>query len=176
MADRGPPPAPLLTAAEIADRVEALAVRLAPRLDPDALAVTLLMGGLWFAADLTRALSRLGVALENDGLWLTSYGEGRTSQGHCDIRALPRGKVRGRQVLLIDDVAETGLSLAEARRLMIAAGAREVLTAVFARKPHLAPAIVPDEFAFAAPDRFLVGYGMDLAGCFRDLSYLGALD
>src|SRR5579863_3388773 len=125
----------LLPAEAVAAKVEALAVRLAPRLEPDAIGVCLLLGGLWFAADLTRALSRLDRRLDYDALWLSSYGAGQTSAGRCQVLAMPRGPLEGRQVLIIDDVVDTGVSLAEARQIALAAGARDVLAVVFARKP-----------------------------------------
>ena len=70
-----------------------------------------------------------------------------------------------------------GPSLAEAVRILKAAGAAEVLACVFARKPAPGPrAIEPDDFAWDAPPRFLVGYGMDIAGRYRDLPYIAAID
>jgi phosphoribosylpyrophosphate synthetase len=82
----------------------------------------------------------------------------------------------GRQVLILDDVLETGTSLEAARALVLKAGASEVLTVVFALKPSSRPGRrPPDAFAWEAPDRFLVGYGMDAAGAYRTLPWIGAL-
>jgi hypoxanthine phosphoribosyltransferase len=73
-------------------------------------------------------------------------------------------------------VFDTGLSLNEAARLLRAAGAREVLTAVFARKPWPHPrALTPDYVAWEAPARFLVGYGMDFGGAYRGLPHIAAV-
>ncbi len=167
---------PILSAEEIHDRVQALASRLLPHLEEGAIGVVLLLGGLWFAADLTRALARRGAVLAYDGLWLSSYGDGQESQGRCEVRAAPGRSVAGRQVLLMDDVAESGLSLAEGRRLLCEAGSARVTTAVFARKPFGCPIAEPDFVAWEAPARFLVGYGMDYAGEFRGMPSIGALD
>jgi hypoxanthine phosphoribosyltransferase len=175
MTDGEARPEVLLSADQIAERIEALAGRLAPEIDPDTVAVCLLIGGLWFAADLTRALARLGYPLAFEGLWLASYGDGAVSAGRCEVRAGPQRAVTGRHVLILDDVADTGVSLAEAVRLMRAAGASRVTTAVFARKPWPDRRIEPDHVAWEAPSRFLVGYGMDLAGRLRGLPYIGAL-
>jgi hypoxanthine phosphoribosyltransferase len=166
----------LLSEAEIAARVATLAERIAPSVDDDAVAICLLTGGLWFAADLTRALARLGRPVAFDALWLTSYGDGTVSGGRCEIRAGLQRPIIGRRVLIIDDVFDTGLSLQEAVRHVRLAGAVEVKTAVFARKPwphHRA--IRPDYVAWEAPARFLLGYGMDLGGAYRGLPHVAAV-
>jgi hypoxanthine phosphoribosyltransferase len=170
-------PAALLSAEAIAERVEALAARIAPATGDDTVAVVLLTGGLWFAADLTRALARQGRHLRFDALWLGSYGDAQASSGRCEVRAGLQRPVAGRQALIVDDVFDSGLSLVESRRLLQEAGAREVLTAVFARKPWPQPrAVEPDFIGWEAPARYLVGYGLDDAGAWRGLPYIGALD
>ena len=170
-------PAVLLPEAEVQARVEALAALIAPRTDDDTIAVCLLTGGLWFCADLTRALSRQGRNLGFDALWLASSGDAQASRGRCEVRADLQRPLAGRRALIVDDVFDTGLSLSEAARLVRDAGAAEVLTCVFARKPWPTQrAIEPDFVAWEAPPRFLVGYGMDAAGAFRGLPYIGALD
>lgn len=170
-------PAVLMDEAEVAARVAALAEEIAPRLDDGDVAVCLLTGGLWFAADMTRALERLGRRLRFDCLWLASYGDERASTGRCQVRADLQRPIVGRRALILDDVCDTGLSLSEAARLVKDAGATEALTAVFASKPWPEKrAIEPDFVAWKAPARFLVGYGMDAAGAMRGLPFIGAMD
>ena len=172
-----PAPTVLLAESEITARVDALARAIAPHVDDQTVAVCLLTGGLWFCADLTRALSRLGRNLRFDALWLASYGDERASLGRCEVRADLQRPLAGRTALVVDDVIDTGLSLSEAARLVRDAGASKVLTSVFARKPWpTRRAIEPDFVAWEAPARFLVGYGMDAAGAYRGLPYIGALD
>src|SRR5579871_4057926 len=152
-------PVVILSEAEVAARVEALAEALAPHIDDQTVAVCLLTGGLWFCSDLTRALSRLGRNVGFDALWLASYGDARASMGRCEVRADLQRPLAGRTALVVDDVFDTGLSLSEAARLVKDAGAAGVLTAVFARKPWPTKrAIEPDFVAWEAPARFLVGY------------------
>lgn len=155
----------LLTASEIGARIEALADRIAPEIDDETVCVTLLTGGMWFAADLTRALHTRGRDALCDGLWLASYGDEHATSGSVKMIAGLQRDITGRKVLLIDDVIDSGLSLAEAVRICREAGASAVLSAVFARKPWDTPRPVePDFAAWDAPAAFLVGYGMDDAG------------
>ena len=167
----------LLSADEIAARIEALARQIAPRIDDDSVAVCLLTGGLWFAADLTRALAGLGRHPLFDALWLSSYVDERSSSGRVALRAGLQRPVGGRTVLLLDDVVDSGISLAEAVRMVREAGAARVLCAAFARKPWPTPRLVePDFVGWEAPDRFLVGFGLDDAGRLRGLPGISALD
>jgi hypoxanthine phosphoribosyltransferase len=167
----------LLDAAQVAARVDALAEVIAPHVDDETVAVCLLTGGLWFAADLTRALALRGQVLRFDALWLASYGDAKTSSGRCEVRADLQRPVEGRRVLVLDDVFDSGLSLREAYRHLGAAGAAEVLSAVFARKPWpQARAAQPDFVAWEAPARYLVGYGMDAAGAWRGFPGVAAMD
>ena len=180
MSERAPEPAfeldVLLSRDAVAARVQALAEQIAPSLDESAVAVCLLVGGLWFASDLTRALAELGKPLAFDSLWLSSYGDGQESRGRCEVRAGLQRSVKGRTVLIMDDVFDTGLSLLEAARHLSEAGAARVLTAVFARKPWPEPrALVPEFVAWEAPGRFLLGYGMDYGGLYRGLPHIAAV-
>ena len=167
----------LLSAEDVARRVEDAALRLKPLIDDDAVVVCLLTGGLWFAADLTRARARLGVNPQFDALWLASYGDDKESRGRIEVRAGLQRSVEGRTVVLVDEVMDSGLSLSEAGRIVRKAGAGRILGCIFARKPWPEPReFVPDVVAWEAPPRFLAGYGMDLAGRMRGLPDVIALD
>jgi hypoxanthine phosphoribosyltransferase len=173
-------PTVLLNEEDVRNHVTAIARQISERLRPDCVGVCLLTGGIWFAADLTRALFSLGHNLAFDALWLSSYGDGRES-GTLLIRAPLQRPVEGRQVLIIDDVLDTGKSLTIARDICLEAGASEVMTAVFARKPDPVQDGQPrqtevDFAAWEAPNRYLVGYGLDSGGLYRALPYIGAMD
>jgi hypoxanthine phosphoribosyltransferase len=173
-------PSVLLSEADLQARVEVLADLLSHYIRESCVGVCLLTGGIWFAADLTRALNRRGRDLAFDALWLSSYGDVREA-GTLLIRAPLQRPVEGRQVLIIDDVLDTGASLKIARDIAYEAGASEVLTCVFARKPDPLKAgarreIEADFCAWEAPNRYLVGYGLDDAGKYRALPYIGVLD
>jgi hypoxanthine phosphoribosyltransferase len=170
-------PKVLLSEAEVAARVERLAAEIAPRITDDTVAVCLLTGGLWFAADLMRALYRQGRNLKFDALWIASYGDEHLTSGRVLLRAGLQRPIVDRQVLVMDDVMDSGLSLIEAVRLLKDAGAADVLTAVFARKPWPEPRVAQCDFvAWEAPARFLAGYGMDAAGLHRGRPEVCALD
>jgi hypoxanthine phosphoribosyltransferase len=165
----------LLTAADIEARIGALADRLMPRLREGSwTGVVTLLGATPFAADLMRAVFRRGVDLGFDALWLESYHDERVSSGRIVVRADISRNVEGKGVLLIDDVFDSGRTIAFARAHLLAKGASEILTCVFARKPE---AIVEglDAWAWDAPSRYLVGYGMDDAGKMRGLPIIGAI-
>ncbi|QBX38759.1 phosphoribosyltransferase [Brevundimonas sp. S30B] len=167
----------LLPEAEIARIVDDLARRIAPVTDDETVVAVLLTGGLWFAADLTRALSRHGRNVRFDALWLASYGDDKTSRGKIEVRSGFQRPIKDRTVLILDDVFDTGLSLAESVRIAREAGAARVLTCVLARKPWPeARAPEPDFVGWEAPNRFLVGYGLDHAGGLRGLPDICALD
>jgi hypoxanthine phosphoribosyltransferase len=166
----------LLTEQQIAELVTEQARKIAPQISDDTVCVAMLTGAIWYAADLMRAISREGVNPLFDAIWLGSYDDARHSRGSVTVRAgLQRG-VGGKQVLLIDDVFDSGLSLYEASRMMREGGAARVLTAVFASKPWASPrTITPDFCAWDAPGEFLIGYGMDDAYRMRGLPEIWAV-
>jgi hypoxanthine phosphoribosyltransferase len=157
------------------ERIETLADQLAPRLAIGSwTAVVILLGATPFAADLMRAFSRRGLDIGFDALWLESYHDERKSSGRIVVRADISRPVLNQGVLLLDDVFDSGRTIAFARTHMITKGATEVLTAVFARKPEAVSEGL-DHWAWDAPPRYLVGYGMDDAGAMRGLPFVGAI-
>lgn len=168
----------VLSEADLMARVDELAGRLAPRLaSGDWTAVSILIGATPFTSDLMKALARRDVHPVLDVIWLESYRDARESSGRVVVRADLARSVEGRGVVLIDDVYDTGRTIDFAKGHLLAKGAREVITVALTQKPW-APrgADGVDYCAFDAPGRYLVGYGMDDAGLYRGLPYIGALD
>ena len=167
----------LLAEDDLMARIDALADRLAPKLQGDWTAISILIGATPFTSDLMKALARRDVHPMMDVIWLESYRDARESTGRVVVRADISRPVAGRGVLLIDDVFDTGRTLNFARNHMVAKGARQVITCALAIKPW-APSGSDkvDYYAYQAPGRFLVGYGMDDAGLYRGLPYIGAID
>ena len=129
-------------------------------------AVPVLMGAFVFAADLLRALSREGLDLETEFIWLRSYGRGE-EPGDVVVLKAPSEVVRGRTVLLIDGVLDSGGTLVRARELLDEAGASAVMSIVAVAKAYPKPLFHADRALFHAGPEFLFGYGMDRAGTGR---------
>lgn len=165
----------LLTAEEIAARVDRLAENFATQIDDGWTVVALLQGAIPFAADLMRALETRGRHPIYDSLWLESYRDARESSGKVVVRADVSRSVEGRGVLIVDDVFDSGRTIAYARAHLMAKGATRTLACAFVRKPQALNEPI-DAIGWDAPDSFLVGYGMDDAGRYRGLPYIAALD
>jgi hypoxanthine phosphoribosyltransferase len=167
----------VLSEPDLMARIDDLAHRLAPSLTGEWTAINILIGATPFTSDLMKALARLDVHPVLDALWLESYRDARESSGRVVVRADIARQVKGRGVLIIDDVFDTGRTLEFAKHHLLAKGAREVITCALARKPWAPEGDTNVDFhAFDAPGRFLVGYGMDDGGLYRGLPYIGALD
>jgi len=165
------------SAAEIATRVEEMAVDLAAQLPADTLVVSVLKGSFVFAADLIRALSRAGANWSMDFLTLSSYGTDTQTSGRVRIVRDIVDDVRQRDVLLVDDILESGLTLSLARNLMKERGAHRVWVCTLLDKPNKRRAELEADFVgFRAGDEFLVGYGLDWAHRFRGLPYIGVVE
>jgi hypoxanthine phosphoribosyltransferase len=164
----------LFPEAEIAARIESIAAEIAAWTPKNLLVVPILKGSFIFAADLIRAMHRVGLSPEVDFMILASYRKQTKSSGHVDVLRDIEQSVKDRDVLLIDDILESGRTLAFAKDLLTARGARHVYTAVLLEKPgHLAAHIAADFRGFICPDKFVVGYGMDMAHQFRELPFVG---
>lgn len=166
---------PLFTAEEIAARNLALAREIAARPRRDLLVVAILKGSFIFAADLIRAMHDVGLAPEVEFITLSSYGKGTQSQGVKIIKDID-SSVKGRDVLLIDDILESGRTLRFARDLMFERGATDVSIAVLLDKVSKREGALEAEYVgFQCPDSFVVGYGMDVAYAFRELPFVGVV-
>lgn len=167
----------LFSEAEIADRVEAIAAEIKALAPANLVVIAILRGSFIFAADLVRALHRVGLAPSVEFMQLASYHSGMSSSGQVTVVKDIDNDVSGRDVLIIDDILESGRTLAFAKDLLSARGANRVLSAVLIEKPTKRAVQFDAEFVgFRAPDSFLVGYGMDVAHKFRELPYVGVVE
>ena len=175
-ADQKPKIDVLFSADQIAVRVAELAGSIAAlRLD-GLLVIAVLKGSFVFAADLIRAMHVAGLSPEVDFMTLTSYRKGLKSSGSVEITRDVETDVRGRNVLIVDDILESGRTLAFAKDLIGARGAKRVLTCVLLDKAvRRAVSVDADLKAFSCPNVFVIGYGMDAGHRFRELPFVGRL-
>jgi hypoxanthine phosphoribosyltransferase len=158
----------------IAQRLGELAREIANERADNLMVVAILKGSFVFAADLIRALHRVGLAPEVDFMTLSSYRKARTSAGQVTILRDMDLDVRGRNVLIVDDVLDSGRTLAFAKDLIAARGAKSIKTCVLLdKRVKRAVNLEPDYCAFECPDTFVVGYGMDVAHRYRELPFVG---
>lgn len=124
--------------------------------------LTVMHGGLPFAGQLALELGARGVGLEFDYLHATRY-RGDTRGGELAWKHRPATDLRGRRVLLADDILDEGHTLAEVRDWCLQQGADEVRIAVLAVKRHdrCVPGLCADYVGLEVPDRYVFGYGMD---------------
>ena len=167
----------LYTAAEIKERVEALAHEVATRAPHDLMIVSLLKGSFMFTADFVRELYAIGVHPQIDFMSVSSYGAGTESSGQVVIHRDLTESVEGRDVLVLDDILETGRTLSFATDLLKERGAKSTQVMVLLEKPgKLEVSAKADFVGFSIPDKFVVGYGLDYANHYRELPFIGYLD
>ena len=164
----------LFTQDQIAARMTSLAAEIAATNPKRLLVVPVLKGSFIFAADLIRAMHHAGLSPEVDFMILASYRAATSSSGQVEVLRDIESMVKDRDVLLVDDILESGRTLAFAKDLLAARGASSVKSAVLLFKPgHLAASIKADFCGYDCPDLFVVGYGMDMAHQFRELPFVG---
>ncbi len=166
----------LFSARQIRERNKELARDIAACHDKNLLIIPILKGSFVFAADLVRELHANGLSPQVDFLFLASYHDGTTSSGTVDILRDIETDVAGRDVLLLDDILESGRTLQFALDLLQKRGAASVRSCVFLDKDvprarHIE--FEADYHGFKCPDLFVIGYGMDLAQRYRELPFVG---
>ena len=163
----------IIPAATIQSALDRLAGEITSRLaGRNPLVITIMNGGLVFAGQL---LPKLGFALECSYVHVRRYGAD-TEGGELVWIAGPDEPVKGRTVLLLDDILDEGRTLVTIRGRLLELGAAEVLTAAFALKERPEPAAIAADFVgVRVPHRFVFGFGMDVAGAWRNLPSIRAL-
>ncbi|WP_421856632.1 hypoxanthine phosphoribosyltransferase [Oricola sp.] len=167
----------LFSASTIAARNLELAKLIAARDYTDLLVISVLKGSFIFSADLVRAMHDAGLEPGVEFIMLSTYGAG-TEAGKVNVLRDVDSDVAGRDILLIDDILESGRTLTFARDLMMERGAKSVNIAVLLDKSVRRQADTPvqaDFVGFECPDHFVVGYGMDVGHAFRELPFVGVV-
>jgi hypoxanthine phosphoribosyltransferase len=163
----------LITEAQLARRVRALARQIQrDYAGGDLVIVSLLSGTVLFLADLIRHLS---LPLRLDFMGVSSYRHGTTANGLVFTKEL-RLEVQGRDVLLVDDILDTGKTLCRVREKLQALQPRSLkICVLLEKKARRREPIQADYVGFDVPDRFVVGYGLDFAERYRNLPFVGVL-
>lgn len=134
--------------------------------------VSILKGSCIFSADLIR---QIPIPLELAFVSASSYGD-RTTSGELEISFFPTGEIEGRNLLLVDDILDTGKTMSSLKNEFLRRGAADVATCVFLDKPSRRSVDLDADFrVLEVEDKFVVGYGLDFAGRYRNLPYVGVL-
>ena len=166
----------MITAEQIARRVHRLGRQVSgtyAEIDTPLVMVVILKGATVFAADLLRSLS---IPAELEFIRASSYGGGTASSGKLRLAHMVEGPLVGRHVLLVEDIVDSGLTVSVIRRRIQRLGAASVRLATLLDRPARRQVEVNIDFTgFVIPDRFVIGYGLDYAGLYRELPHIYSL-
>ena len=157
--------------------VDKIALQLNQRFDhvegaPYPLVLGVMGGAVVFCGQL---LTRLRFPLEFDYIHVTRYGN-KDQGGKIEWKVEPRADVRGRTLIVLDDILDEGETLAHVKERLLEMGAAEVVLAVFADKAiGKKKPVVPDYVGLVLPNKFVIGYGMDADGYWRNLPEIWAI-
>src|SRR5579863_10503652 len=165
----------MLSADVIAARVRELGATITKEYESSSLVlVCVLKGSFVFAADLARAID---LPLRVDFLGVRSYGEGTESSGVVQITQDLSRPIENEDVLLVEDIVDTGLTIAHLMDLFRTRQPRSVKVCSLLHKPARAKvAVKVDYLGFTIDDKFVVGYGLDFAEKYRNLPYIGVIE
>ena len=164
----------LLTKEEIDNRVVEMGKELTEAYkDKDLVVVVLLKGAAWFATDLTRAID---LPLRVDFMVASSYGHGTSTTGNVKVKLDLSEDIKGKDVLVIDDIIDSGVTFAAISDMLRQYKPASLKTAALCDKAERrVNGLQADYVGFKIPDEFVVGYGLDYAGDYRNLPYIGVL-
>jgi hypoxanthine phosphoribosyltransferase len=157
------------------ERIELLARQIEAKYKDieDLLLICVLKGGYIFLADLSRALKR---PHELDFMAVSSYGSGTESSGAVQIIMDLKQPITGRNVLIVEDIIDSGHTLNYMRRTLLARNPASLQICTLLNKPSRREVDVPVEFVgFDIPDKFVVGYGLDFDEIYRNLPFIAVL-
>ncbi|WP_028530585.1 hypoxanthine phosphoribosyltransferase [Paenibacillus sp. HW567] len=158
----------LVSRAELQDKVKALGATISQDYEGQELVlIGILKGGAVFMADLMREIT---LPIGIDYMAVSSYGASATSSGVITIKKDISTDIRGKHVLLVEDLIDTGLTLQHLRELFLMREAASVRICTILNKPSRRLVDVPIDYCgIEIPDEFVVGYGLDYAEQFRNL-------
>lgn len=165
----------LIEANAVQTRVRELAAELDDMyVNQTPLLIGVLTGAITFMTDLMREMN---AELKVDFMAVSSYGDDVTSSGAVRILKDLNENIEGRHVLIVEDIVDSGLTLQYLLDVLQRRGPADLKVVALLRKPKAeALAVQTDLVGFDIPDEFVIGYGLDYAGRYRNLPYIGVLD
>jgi hypoxanthine phosphoribosyltransferase len=163
------------TAEQISARIAELGEQIGSDYDgKDLVLVGVLKGSCVFLADLMRAID---LPLSIDFMSVSSYKDGTTSSGDVEILKDLSNPIRDKHVLIVEDIIDTGLTLSRLVEILGSRGAASIKIATFLDKPEprIMKDLTVDYTGFVIPNKFVVGYGLDAAGRYRNLPFIGVV-
>jgi len=163
----------LLSADQIQKRVEALALEIRADFPDDLHVIAVLKGAFMFLSDLVRHTPG---HVSMDFMAVSSYAKGTTTSGEVRLLKDLDTTLDGRNVIIVEDIVDTGLTLTYLQDILRARNPRSLRTACLLSKPSRRQVDVKVEYiGFSIEDRFVVGYGLDYAEQYRNLPYIAVL-
>ena len=165
----------LLTKEQIEQRVAEMGKQITADYQGKALiVVVLLKGAAWFATDLTRAID---LPLRVDFMVASSYGNGTSTTGNVKVKLDISENIAGKHVLLIDDIIDSGVTFAAISDMLCQNKPASLKTVALCDKAdRRVNGMEADYVGFKIPDEFVVGFGLDYAGDYRNLPYIGVVE
>ncbi|CAN5540238.1 hypoxanthine phosphoribosyltransferase [soil metagenome] len=165
----------LISEIDLQARIDAIAQELdAEYVDDLPLLVGVLNGAIVFMSDLMRAMT---IPLQIDFMAVSSYGDATSSSGVVRILKDLSRSIEGRRVIVVEDIVDSGLTLQYLLDVLYRRNPKDIkVVALLKKNKPDAIAVQEDHIGFEIPDEFVVGYGLDCAGRYRNLPYVAVLD
>ena len=159
---------------EIQKRVQELAKEICEEYrDKNPIIIGVLRGAVLFFTDLIKCLD---IHMEMNFLAISSYGNSMESSGEIRIQYDMQESIKGRHVLIVEDIIDTGLTIDHLKEILEARHPESIKVCSLLDKPSRRKVdVTGDYIGFVVPDEFVVGYGLDYAGKYRNLNYIGVL-
>jgi hypoxanthine phosphoribosyltransferase len=168
-------PEVLISEEEIALRIEVLGEAISKEYaNQELVVICVLKGAFIFCADL---IKKINLPVKLEFITLASYGEGTQSSGNVKLEMDVTGSVEGRNILIVEDIVDSGLTIKTLIGLLEQRNPKSIKLASLLFKPSKVKHPVDiDYLGFEIEDKFVIGYGLDYAGRYRELPYIGVLN
>lgn len=168
-------PETLISEEEIIQRIDALGKAITQNFEgQDLVVICVLKGAFMFCSDL---IKRINVPLKLEFISLSSYGDNTQGSGSVRLEMDITANIEGKNVLIVEDIVDSGLTIKTLMEIMAVRKPKEVRLASLLFKPSkLKHPVKIDYLGFEIEDKFVIGYGLDYAGRYRELPYIGVLN